>query len=41
MDLVDLLASMRDPDGRIVIEGFHDDVREPTPGELELAANVP
>ncbi len=41
MDLVDLLASMRGPDGRIVIEGFHDDVRAPTPGELELMANVP
>ena len=41
MDLVDLLASMRGPDGRIVIEGFHDEVREPTPGELELAAKVP
>ena len=41
MDLVDLLASMRGPDGRIVIEGFHDDVREPTPGELGLAAKVP
>ncbi|MGH2698126.1 MAG: M20/M25/M40 family metallo-hydrolase [Actinomycetota bacterium] len=41
MDLVDLLASMRTPDGRIVIEGFYDDVRAPTPGELELAAKVP
>ncbi|MGH2750094.1 MAG: M20/M25/M40 family metallo-hydrolase [Actinomycetota bacterium] len=41
MDLVDLLASMRGPGGRIVIDGFYDDVRAPTPGELELAARVP
>ncbi len=41
MKLVDLLASMRTPEGRIAIDGFHDDVRAPTPGEFELAANVP
>jgi acetylornithine deacetylase/succinyl-diaminopimelate desuccinylase-like protein len=41
MELVDLLASMRGPDGRIAIDGFYDAVRTPTPGELELAAQVP
>jgi acetylornithine deacetylase/succinyl-diaminopimelate desuccinylase-like protein len=41
MELVDLLASMRGPNGRIAIEGFYDGVRTPTEGELELAASVP
>jgi acetylornithine deacetylase/succinyl-diaminopimelate desuccinylase-like protein len=41
MQLIDLLASMRGPNGRITIDGFHDDVRAPTQGELELAARVP
>jgi acetylornithine deacetylase/succinyl-diaminopimelate desuccinylase-like protein len=41
MELVDLLASMRGPNGRITIDGFYDDVRAPTPGELELASSVP
>jgi acetylornithine deacetylase/succinyl-diaminopimelate desuccinylase-like protein len=41
MQLIDLLASMRGPNGRITIDGFYDDVRAPTQGELELAASVP
>jgi acetylornithine deacetylase/succinyl-diaminopimelate desuccinylase-like protein len=41
MDIVDLLASMRGSNGRITIEGFYDDVRAPTVGELALATNVP
>lgn len=39
--LIDLLHTMRDPTGRVTIEGFYDDVREPTEIEDELAAKVP
>lgn len=40
-ELVDLLHTMRDPHGRVLIEGFYDDVRNPTDVELELAAKMP
>ena len=39
--LVDLLHTMRDADSGVKIEGFYDDVREPTPAEGQLAATMP
>lgn len=36
-----LIASMRDGDGRVLIEGFYDEVRAPTSGELAAARAVP
>jgi acetylornithine deacetylase/succinyl-diaminopimelate desuccinylase-like protein len=39
--LVQALATMRDPDGRIVIPGFWDDVRSPSPAELAAIADMP
>jgi acetylornithine deacetylase/succinyl-diaminopimelate desuccinylase-like protein len=37
--MVEALAAIRDPDGRVLIPGFYDAVREPTPVELELLAD--
>lgn len=39
--LVDLLSTMRFPDGRVAIEGFYDQVVPPTEYERELLASVP
>ncbi len=39
--LAHLLTSMRDPDGRILIEGYYDDVRPVTPAERAALATVP
>ena len=39
--LVQLLATMRDADGRVTIEGFYDDVRPPTPAVREAMAAMP
>ncbi len=39
--LARLVASMRDQDGRIRIDGFYDDVRPLTPGEAAAVARVP
>lgn len=39
--LIDLLHTMRDSTGRVTIEGFYDDVREPTEIEDDLASKVP
>jgi acetylornithine deacetylase/succinyl-diaminopimelate desuccinylase-like protein len=36
-----LIASLRDPDGRILIDGYLDDVRPPTAAENEALARVP
>ena len=36
-----LIASMRDRDGRILIDGFYDDVRAPTKAELDAIAAAP
>lgn len=36
-----ILATLRHPDGRIAIEGFYDDVADPTPAEREAIARVP
>ena len=41
MSLAHLLASLRDPEGRIRIAGFEDDVRPPTAAELEAVAAQP
>jgi acetylornithine deacetylase/succinyl-diaminopimelate desuccinylase-like protein len=39
--LVNLLASMRDMDGRIAIAGYYDDVRPMSPAERQAIAAVP
>lgn len=39
--LVDLLHTMRSPDGRVLIDRFYDDVREPIDAELEYASKLP
>ncbi len=39
--LTHLVDSMRDETGRILIKGFYDDVREPTPVEKEALAKIP
>ncbi|MGE5654794.1 MAG: M20/M25/M40 family metallo-hydrolase, partial [Bacillota bacterium] len=40
-ELVQLLSTMRDADGRCTIEGFYDDVLPPSDYERELLANIP
>jgi len=39
--LAHLIASMRDPDGRILIEGYYDDVRPVTEAERRALASAP
>jgi acetylornithine deacetylase/succinyl-diaminopimelate desuccinylase-like protein len=39
--LTHLLDSMRDTQARILIPGFYDDVRAPTPAELKAASEMP
>ncbi|HLT19287.1 MAG TPA: M20/M25/M40 family metallo-hydrolase [Thermomicrobiales bacterium] len=39
--LVQLLATMRSPEGRVLIEGFYDNVVPPTDYERELIARMP
>lgn len=39
--LVWAIASIKGPDGRILIPGFYDDVRPPTAGESRLLSSVP
>ena len=39
--LAHLLAGLRDPDGRIGIAGFYDDVRPPTASERQALAEIP
>ena len=38
--LIWALNTLKNPDGRILIEGFYDDVRVPTPEEKELFEKV-
>jgi acetylornithine deacetylase/succinyl-diaminopimelate desuccinylase-like protein len=38
--LVQALATLRDPDGKITIPGFYDDVIPPTPAQLDALANL-
>lgn len=40
-ELVNLLSTMRDDNGRILIEGFYDDLLEPTESELENISQLP
>lgn len=40
-ELVQLLATMKDKDGRITIDGFWDNVRKPTQQELDLIKTLP
>ncbi|TVQ40871.1 MAG: M20/M25/M40 family metallo-hydrolase [Wenzhouxiangella sp.] len=40
-EMVQLLATMRDADGRITIDGFYDDVLAPTQFEASLLARLP
>lgn len=39
--LLELIASMRGPDGRILVDGFHDQVEPPTPSELAAIDSAP
>jgi acetylornithine deacetylase/succinyl-diaminopimelate desuccinylase-like protein len=39
--LVQLLAGMKDVDGRVTIPGYYDDVIPPTPHEQELLSRIP
>ncbi|WP_226376861.1 M20/M25/M40 family metallo-hydrolase [Oceanobacillus halotolerans] len=39
--LVNLLNTMRDENGKVLIDGFYDDLREPTQSELELISTLP
>lgn len=41
VELAALIASMRDPDGRILIDGFHDDVRPLSDAEKSAIARIP
>jgi acetylornithine deacetylase/succinyl-diaminopimelate desuccinylase-like protein len=40
-DLAHLMASLRDNDGRVLIDGWREDVRSPTPAELAMIAGLP
>jgi acetylornithine deacetylase/succinyl-diaminopimelate desuccinylase-like protein len=40
-ELVKLLASLRGPDGRVAIDGFYDDVDQPTAAEAAAARALP
>jgi acetylornithine deacetylase/succinyl-diaminopimelate desuccinylase-like protein len=40
-ELVHLLSTMRAPDGRILIDGFYDDVRKVEPAEREVMDELP
>src|ERR671932_1761321 len=40
-ELVHLLSTIRRPDGRVLIEGFYDDVRQPEPEALAAAEELP
>lgn len=39
--LIELLNTMRDSDGKVLIEGFYDDVIPPTKAEMELMEKLP
>ncbi|MBY7143998.1 M20/M25/M40 family metallo-hydrolase [Virgibacillus sp. NKC19-3] len=39
--LIDLLRTMRDENGRVLIEGFYDNIREPTENEKEIIKGLP
>jgi acetylornithine deacetylase/succinyl-diaminopimelate desuccinylase-like protein len=39
--LVEALATLRSPDGRVLIDGFYDDVAPPTPADEAILAELP
>ena len=39
--LLEALATLRDPSGRVLIDGFYDDVREPGPADDEMLRTIP
>jgi len=39
--LVEALATLRDPSGKVLIDGFYDDVIEPSDEDMEMLATVP
>lgn len=39
--LVEALAGLRDEDGRVLVEGFYDDVRAPTPEDVAALETLP
>ncbi|MDQ3981669.1 MAG: M20/M25/M40 family metallo-hydrolase, partial [Actinomycetota bacterium] len=39
--LIEALATLRDPDGRVLIDGFHDDVEPPTAADLAMLDTIP
>ncbi|MED4582652.1 M20/M25/M40 family metallo-hydrolase [Brevibacillus choshinensis] len=39
--LIDLLRTMRDENGRVLIEGFYDNIRKPTAYEIDLFRKLP
>jgi acetylornithine deacetylase/succinyl-diaminopimelate desuccinylase-like protein len=39
--LIEALATLRNPDGRVLVEGFYDDVVEPTPQDLAMLERIP
>ena len=41
MDLIQLISSMKDENGRVLVEGFYDDVPPFTPEEKRILASVP
>jgi acetylornithine deacetylase/succinyl-diaminopimelate desuccinylase-like protein len=41
MDLIQLIASMKDENGRVLVEGFYDDIPPLTPEEKRILASVP
>src|SRR5262245_65221422 len=40
-DLVQLLATMRDPEGNCLVQDFYAEAKPPSPEEQELLANIP
>ena len=40
-ELIDLLRTMRDQEGRVLIEGFYDNIIPPTEKEIEIIKNLP
>lgn len=39
--LIELLHTMRDPEGRVLIDGFYDNIRVPSKKEIELIQSLP